>query len=191
MLTDRLGMACRRVVQGVLDWALAIGVAVLAALLAGLVVIPLAQWGWAPPKVILWVPAITFIAVAYAGDVLIQVWVPLRRGGVTPGMLVMGLRIETLRGGRPKGRAYLIRWVLLTVDGLLLGLVAVVSMVVTERRQRIGDLVARTLVVRAGTEASCRPDRFDHEQQCSAAGELVADVQPEEHAESAAHSQAR
>jgi uncharacterized RDD family membrane protein YckC len=39
--------------------------------------------------------------------------------------------------------------VLLTVDGLLLGLVAVVSIVATKRRQRIGDLVARTLVVRA------------------------------------------
>ncbi|MFG1642857.1 RDD family protein [Amycolatopsis sp. NPDC049252] len=85
-------------------------------------------------------------------DVLIQIWVPLRRGGVTPGMLVMGLRIETLRGGRPKGRAYLIRWVLLTVDGLLLGLVAMVSIVATRRRQRIGDLVARTLVVRTGTD---------------------------------------
>jgi uncharacterized RDD family membrane protein YckC len=149
---DRLGLAGRRVVQAVLDWALAVGMGFLAALLAGLVVIPLLQWGLVPPKVILWAPAITFIVVAYAGDVLIQIWVPLRRGGVTPGMLVMGLRIETLRGGRPKGRAYLIRWVLLTVDGLLLGLVAVVSMAMTRRRQRIGDLVARTLVVRAGND---------------------------------------
>jgi uncharacterized RDD family membrane protein YckC len=64
-------------------------------------------------------------------------------------MLVMGLRVQTLRGGQPKARAYLIRWVLLTVDGLLLGLVAVVSIVATKRQQRIGDLVARTLVVRA------------------------------------------
>jgi uncharacterized RDD family membrane protein YckC len=114
------------------------------------------QWGWVPPKVILWGPAITFLVVAYVGDVLIQIWVPLRRGGVTPGMLVMGLRIETLRGGRPKGRAYLIRWVLLTVDGLLLGLVAMVSIVATRRRQRIGDLVARTLVVRTGTDDARR-----------------------------------
>jgi uncharacterized RDD family membrane protein YckC len=126
---------------------------VLAALLAGLVAVPLLQWGWVPPKAFLWTPVITFIAVAYACDVFIQIWVPLRRGGVTPGMLVMGLRIETLRGGRPKGSAYLVRWVLLTVDGLLLGLVAVVSIAVTKRRQRIGDLVARTVVVRADTEA--------------------------------------
>lgn len=151
-------MAGRRLLQAVLDWALAVGVGVLAALAAGLVVIPLMQWGWVPPKLILWGPAITFLVVAYAGDVLIQIWVPLRRGGVTPGMLVMGLRIETLRGGRPKGRAYLIRWVLLTVDGLLLGLVAMVSIVATRRRQRIGDLVARTLVVRTdGRRARVSP----------------------------------
>jgi uncharacterized RDD family membrane protein YckC len=144
-------MAGRRVVQAVLDWALAVGAGCFAAILAGLVVIPLLKWGLVPPKAILWGPAVTFLVAAYACDLLIQVWVPLRRGGVTPGMLVMGLRVETLRGGRPKGRAYLIRWVLLTVDGLLLGLVAVVSVVATRRRQRIGDLVARTLVVRTGS----------------------------------------
>jgi uncharacterized RDD family membrane protein YckC len=145
----RLGMAGRRVVQAVLDWALAVGVGVFAALGAGLVAIPLVQWGFVPPKLILWGPAITFLAVTYACDVVIQIWVPVRRGGITPGMLVMGLRVQTLRGGQPKARAYLIRWVLLTVDGLLLGLVAVVSIVATKRRQRIGDLVARTVVVRA------------------------------------------
>lgn len=142
-------MAGRRVVQAVLDWALAVGIGVFAALGAGLVAIPLVRWGFVPPKLILWAPAIAFLAVTYACDIVIQIWVPVLRGGITPGMLVMGLRVQTLRGGQPKARAYLIRWVLLTVDGLLLGLVAVISIVATKRRQRIGDLVARTLVVRA------------------------------------------
>ncbi|WP_410595582.1 RDD family protein [Amycolatopsis sp. lyj-23] len=134
-------------VQAALDQALAAGVGMFAALAAGLIAIPLLRWGWVPPKAFFWGPAITFIAVNYACDALIHIWVPLRRGGVTPGMLVMGLRVETLRGGRPKARAYVFRWLLMTVDGLLLGLVAVVSIVVSRRRQRIGDLVARTLVV--------------------------------------------
>ncbi len=142
-------MAGRRAVQAALDWALAVGVGVFAGLVAGLIAIPLVQWGWVPPKLILWAPAITFLAVTQVGDIVIQIWVPVRRGGITPGMLVMGLRVQTLRGGQPKARAYLIRWVLLTVDGLLLGLVAVVSIVATKRQQRLGDLVARTLVVRA------------------------------------------
>jgi uncharacterized RDD family membrane protein YckC len=34
------------------------------------------------------------------------------------------------------------------VDGLLLGLVAVVSIAMTRRRQRVGDVIARTVVVR-------------------------------------------
>jgi hypothetical protein len=38
------------------------------------------------------------------------------------------------------------------VDGLLPGLVAVVSMVATKRRQRIGDLVARILVRPSGRQ---------------------------------------
>ncbi|GHG02996.1 transporter [Amycolatopsis bullii] len=149
-MPERLRMAGRRVVQAVLDQALAAGLGAFAALAAGLVVIPLLQWGWVPPKTLLWGPAITFFAVNYACDALIHIWIPLRRGGVTPGMLVMGLRVETLRGGPPKARAYVFRWLLMTVDGLLFGLVAVVSIVLSRRRQRIGDLVARTLVVRAG-----------------------------------------
>lgn len=144
----RWEMIARRVLQHLLDWSLAIGAGCMTGLLAGLVVIPLVRWGMVPPMVLLWAPFITFCAVAVVSDLLVHVWVPLHRGGVTPGMVVMGLRIETARGGVPGVRDYLVRWFLFTVDGLLLGLVAVVSMAVTERRQRVGDLIARTVVVR-------------------------------------------
>lgn len=144
----RLDVVVRRVAQHLVDWALSLGTGVIAGLLAGVVVVPLTKWGLVAPAAILWAPAITFLAAAMVADVLIHVWVPLRRNGVTPGMLVLGLRVETLRGGPPRARDYLIRWLLFTVDGLLLGLVAVVSIAVTERRQRLGDLVARTVVVR-------------------------------------------
>jgi len=143
-----LAMVVRRGSQFALDWALAVGAGFLTGLLVGLAVIPLTRWGMVPPMAILWAPAITFAAVALLSDLVIHVWVPLRRGGVTPGMLVMGLRVETLRGGAPGVRDYLVRWFLFTVDGLLLGLVAAVSIGVTKRRQRIGDLLARTVVVR-------------------------------------------
>jgi uncharacterized RDD family membrane protein YckC len=144
----RWGMVARRGCQYLLDWALAVGAGFLAGLLAGLVVIPLLQWGIVAPKAILLAPVITFCAITFVAELLIHVWVPLRRGGVTPGMLVMGLRVETVRGGAPGVRDYLVRWFLFTVDGLLLGLVAVVSIAVTRRHQRIGDLIARTVVVR-------------------------------------------
>lgn len=147
-LTGRWGMVARRAVQHVLDWSLAIGAGFLTGLLAGLAVIPLLRWGMVAPKTILWAPFITFCAVTIVVDILIHVWVPLRRGGVTPGMVITGLRVETVRGGTPSLRDYLVRWFLFTVDGLLLGLVAVVSIAVTDRQQRVGDLLARTVVVR-------------------------------------------
>jgi uncharacterized RDD family membrane protein YckC len=144
----RWEMVARRVCQHLLDWALAVGAGFLVGLLVGLVVIPLLKWGIVAPKAILWAPVITFCAIAFVAELLIHVWVPLRRGGVTPGMVVMGLRIECVRGGEPGVRDYLVRWFLFTVDGLLLGLVAVVSIAVTRRHQRVGDLIARTVVVR-------------------------------------------
>jgi uncharacterized RDD family membrane protein YckC len=147
-LPGRWELVGRRVVQHLLDTSLAIGAGFLTGLLAGLVVIPLLRWGMVAPKAILWAPFTTLCAVTFVVDLLIHVWVPLRRGGVTPGMLVMGLRVETLRGGTPDVRDYLVRWFLFTVDGLLFGLVAVASMAVTPRRQRVGDLLARTVVVR-------------------------------------------
>ncbi|GAB2790215.1 RDD family protein [Amycolatopsis magusensis] len=143
-----LEMVARRAAQHLVDWSLAIGAGCLSGLLAGLVVVPLVKWGVVPPVAIIWVPVVAFALLTFAADLLNQVWVPLRRGGVTPGMLVMGLRVETLRGGAPRARDYLVRWLLFTVDGLLLGLVAAVSIAVTRRRQRVGDLVARTVVVR-------------------------------------------
>lgn len=141
-------MVARRVAQYVLDFALAVGMGFLAGLLAGLVAIPLLRWGLVPPMTVIWAPVVTFAVVMLVTDVLVHVWVPLVRGGVTPGMWVLGLRITTVRGGTPSVWDYLVRWFLFTVDGLLLGAVAAVSIAVTRRRQRVGDLIARTVVVR-------------------------------------------
>ncbi|MBK1787963.1 RDD family protein [Prauserella sp. ASG 168] len=141
-------MIARRGSQHVVDWALAVGSGCLAGVLTGFVALPLVRWGLVPSTVALWVTAIVLVGGAFVADVLIQVWVPLRRGGITPGMLVLGLRVETLRGGHPRARDFFLRWLLFTVDGLLLGLVAVVGIAVTDRRQRLGDVVARTVVVR-------------------------------------------
>lgn len=43
----------------------------------------------------------------------------------------------------------LIRWVLLIVDLILLGLVGLIVMLVREDNRRVGDLVAGTYVVKA------------------------------------------
>lgn len=70
------------------------------------------------------------------------------RSGRTPAMRLTGLRIVTTAGTSPRFGAYVIRWLLMVADGALFGLVGLVVILATRRRQRIGDIVAGTLVVR-------------------------------------------
>ena len=70
------------------------------------------------------------------------------RDGATPGKRAFGLRVIDEHGLNITFTASLIRTILLTID-LLPGsaLVGFLSMVTTKRSQRLGDLVAKTLVV--------------------------------------------
>ena len=70
--------------------------------------------------------------------------------GTTFGKKVMGLKVVRANGEPHEWNAALARNALRVIDGLpVLYLVGFVSIAVTPRRQRLGDLAARTLVVRA------------------------------------------
>ena len=77
-------------------------------------------------------------------------WVAQAVWGRTLGMRAFGLRVVTTAGRRPGTGAALVRTLLLAVDWLpacfVLGAVLIW---VTPRRQRLGDLAARTVVVRS------------------------------------------
>ena len=78
-------------------------------------------------------------------------WVerPRSHGGQTFGMQLLGLRVIS-KDGTPPSRAQLfIRAILLIVDTLFFGLVGFITMLASRYRQRVGDHVAGTLVVRA------------------------------------------
>lgn len=70
--------------------------------------------------------------------------------GWTIGKLLLGLRVVDLSGARPGGGAVALRTVLRLVDALpTLYLVGFIAMLATgARRQRLGDLAARTMVVK-------------------------------------------
>jgi uncharacterized RDD family membrane protein YckC len=70
--------------------------------------------------------------------------------GATPGKLVAGIRVVQEETGAVPGlgRAFL-RTLLRLVDGLGGYLVGFIVVLVSRKRQRLGDMVARTLVVRA------------------------------------------
>jgi uncharacterized RDD family membrane protein YckC len=69
--------------------------------------------------------------------------------GQSLGKRVMKIRVISLDGRRPKFSQYLLRWLFRLVDfALTSGVGALISAIVTENGQRIGDLVAGTALIR-------------------------------------------
>jgi uncharacterized RDD family membrane protein YckC len=74
--------------------------------------------------------------------------------GQSPGKRRVGIRVLSLDGRRPSFNQLVLRNILRLVDFLPLGYLAgVASLFVSERAQRLGDVVAGTLVVRDGRRA--------------------------------------
>jgi len=102
------------------------------------------------------------------------------RGGRTPGKSIGGLRVVRSSGRPVDLTASVIRNVLRLVDGMTLSyLPTIVSIAVTKRNQRLGDLAADTIVIR---------DRrgIDAEQPRFAGGGAAAGIEPV-HAAAGAH----
>jgi uncharacterized RDD family membrane protein YckC len=82
----------------------------------------------------------------------LEIWWPYRHGGQTPAMRWLGLRIVRTDSGQLALRDYLLRTLLLVVDGFLWGLVGLALMLISRRHQRLGDLVVNAVVVRVGKD---------------------------------------
>jgi uncharacterized RDD family membrane protein YckC len=80
----------------------------------------------------------------------VYAWWPSTHGGQTPGMGWLGLRVVREEdGGEPTLGQHALRWVLLIVDAAFVGIVGLIIMSTSQRKQRLGDMAAHTLVVRA------------------------------------------
>jgi uncharacterized RDD family membrane protein YckC len=139
------GIIGRRLVQFFLDEML---VFVPMLLLAVLVVVLFHPSGLAALLTFLKVVVYTMLALDLAGLWFVTTWWPYRHGGQTPAMRWLRLRVVLLDGSHPPLRLFLVRQVLMLVDGFAWGLAGVVVMLCTRRRQRFGDVVTRTVVVR-------------------------------------------
>ena len=69
--------------------------------------------------------------------------------GRTAGKLVTGIRVVDDNGNRPGFVSALVRTLLRLIDGIFAYLVAFIIVVNSSRRRRLGDMAAKTLVVRA------------------------------------------
>jgi uncharacterized RDD family membrane protein YckC len=68
--------------------------------------------------------------------------------GQTPGKAALQIRVVKLDGSRPAFAEYLIRWLLRFIDiTLSSGAIAVVSILLNGKGQRLGDLAAKTTVI--------------------------------------------
>lgn len=68
--------------------------------------------------------------------------------GRTPGKAAMQLRVVRLDGARPRFNQYIVRWLLRIIDiSLTSGGVAVVTILLNGKGQRLGDLAAGTTVI--------------------------------------------
>jgi uncharacterized RDD family membrane protein YckC len=153
VLDVRAKMILRRYVQHLLDRLVVIVAALLFGVLFLLIAVLLGKV-IGPARFLLYLPLAALVLTALLGPLWTDVWLPHKQGGATPAMRWFGLRIVTEHGDQPSLRDYFVRWLLLLVDELFLGLVGALFMAFTPRGQRLGDVVARTVVVRAAREVS-------------------------------------
>ncbi len=96
------------------------------------------------------------LATAIALVVYLWYWVlrPHRSNGQTFGMQLLGLRVISKDGGPANTAQLFIRAILLIVDTFFFGLVGLITMLASRFHQRVGDHMARTLVVEANHRRS-------------------------------------
>lgn len=168
-------MVGRRIVQYLLDQLI---VAVPLLLLAVLVVLLFRPAGLPALAGFLKVVLATMMVLDFAGFWFFAIWWPHRHGGQTPAMRWLRLRVVTLEGGQPPLRAFVIRTVLMLVDGFAWGLAGIGLMLFTPRRQRLGDLVAGTVVVKVARVPETGPESADEAALPRPDGHLGAVTRP-------------
>jgi uncharacterized RDD family membrane protein YckC len=78
-----------------------------------------------------------------------QLFCEIFMNGQSVGKRVRSIRVISLDGNQPTIGQYLIRWLFRIVDDMIgSGVVAIVSISLTEKAQRLGDMLAGTTVVR-------------------------------------------
>jgi uncharacterized RDD family membrane protein YckC len=117
---------------------------------------------------------VTCLAVATFYDLVCESFF----NGQSVGKRIMKIKVISLDGARPSLGQYLIRWVFRIVDFLVTfqigGLIAVVA---TSKRQRIGDIVAGTILIRTSprvnsSQVAFLPPEEGYEPVFNEAGQL-------------------
>jgi uncharacterized RDD family membrane protein YckC len=133
-----LGSLGDRIVGRILDGLVLVGYGVILAVLIGFGNIEsfISSNPWI---IILFVFPVVFY------DLLSEIFM----NGQSVGKKVMGIKVVSLNGEQPSLSQYLLRWVFRIVDFTFSGsLVALIMVAASEKKQRLGDLVAGTVLVK-------------------------------------------
>jgi hypothetical protein len=81
--------------------------------------------------------------------------------GQSIGKKVMKIKVISLDGGRPSVGQYMLRWLFRIVDFTLTsGLCALISAAVSEKNQRVGDMVAGTTLIKTNPSTKMKDIAF-------------------------------
>ena len=90
--------------------------------------------------------AVIILAVAVVFyDLLFEVFL----NGQSPGKRIMKIKVVSLDGHRPSFSQYLLRWLFRLIDfSLTGGVCALITVAVSDNKQRVGDMIAGTTLIR-------------------------------------------
>ena len=148
LMLEPAGLGARTVawvVDALIKGLVLLGLALLGLLVAGLTGSDVADWLSGYYLALL---SVAVAAVLMTYDVYFEV----RHNGQTPGKRHQGIRVLREGGGPVDFRSACIRWLLAVADFLpVLYLLGATLILLSRRRQRLGDLAAGTLVIRERT----------------------------------------
>ena len=144
--SSELAGAGRRGIQFLLDW-LSI-VVVSGASLALFLLLPTnddgSLEGGAPLAAVMFI----VVLVAVGWTLWVWCWRPLRNGGQTYAMRALGMRVEKLSGEPITFWTMFLRMLFLAVDVGITPLIGWITIAASAEKQRVGDMVAKTIVTR-------------------------------------------
>jgi uncharacterized RDD family membrane protein YckC len=132
----------RRIVQYIID-------IIIYGIVAGLISWALADRGTGAVHAVL---VLVDVVVIIAWYLIYWAYIPFRRDGQTLGMSVLGIRVISASGGPASFVQLAVRSILLILFGLVSVIVGFIVMMCSRYRQRTGDHMAHTMVVRARVE---------------------------------------
>ncbi len=94
------------------------------------------------------IPAIGFIFILFCPYLFYSFAFEALNDGQTPGKRICNVKVTSMTGNAPGAQAYFLRWIFRLIDfNLVSQLVALLTAALSEKRQRVGDMVANTVVV--------------------------------------------